>query len=61
MEVGEGERRKIERNGEIDLEKMMRVKIQVENREVEGEMGEKMIEELKEGIEDKMYMIVQIG
>ncbi|MGV0002113.1 pyruvate dehydrogenase complex dihydrolipoamide acetyltransferase [Brucella melitensis] len=58
LAVGAGERRPIERNGELVFATMMSVTLSVDHRAVDGALGAQLLAAFKAGIEDPMSLLV---
>ncbi|CAB4326439.1 MULTISPECIES: pyruvate dehydrogenase complex dihydrolipoamide acetyltransferase [unclassified Brucella] len=58
LAVGAGERRPIERNGELAFATMMSVTLSVDHRAVDGALGAQLLAAFKAGIEDPMSLLV---
>ncbi|CUW51765.1 branched-chain alpha-keto acid dehydrogenase subunit E2 [Brucella vulpis] len=58
LAVGAGERRPIERNGELAFATMMSVTLSVNHRAVDGALGAQLLAAFKAGIEDPMSLLV---
>ncbi len=58
LAVGAGERRPIERNGELAFATMMSVTLSVDHRAVDGALGAQLLAAFKAGMEDPMTLLV---
>ncbi|MRN66237.1 pyruvate dehydrogenase complex dihydrolipoamide acetyltransferase [Brucella sp. 10RB9213] len=58
LAVGAGERRPIERNGELAFATMMSVTLSVDHRAVDGALGAQLLAAFKAGVEDPMSLLV---
>ncbi|OEI83060.1 pyruvate dehydrogenase complex dihydrolipoamide acetyltransferase [Brucella sp. BO3] len=58
LAVGAGERRPIERNGELAFATIMSVTLSVDHRAVDGALGAQLLAAFKAGVEDPMSLLV---